>query len=173
MKRIGIISDTHDNLDAVEAAAKVFREESVDLVVHAGDIVAPFTLKLLCELLGEKVPLYAVFGNNCGEKMGLKRVAESCGVKLSEPPIEILVENKRLLVLHGYGSKTVTTNLVDSLARGGPWDVIIYGHTHDPRVDQVSSTLIVNPGEACGCLTGKRSVAILDLEAMEVSIKEI
>ncbi len=39
---IGVVSDTHDNLPLVEKAVKRLNEEKVNLVLHAGDYVAPF-----------------------------------------------------------------------------------------------------------------------------------
>ncbi len=40
---IGIISDTHDNLALIKKAVTFFNGEKVDLVLHAGDFVSPFT----------------------------------------------------------------------------------------------------------------------------------
>ena len=39
--KIGIISDSHDHVDNIRRAVSVFREASVELVIHAGDIVSP------------------------------------------------------------------------------------------------------------------------------------
>ena len=67
---LGIIADTHDNLDAIENAVDIFNREKVDLVIHAGDFVAPFTVRkfrgLDCKFIG-------IFGNNDGEKEGLRK----------------------------------------------------------------------------------------------------
>ncbi len=40
---IGIMSDSHDNLDAIRKAVKIFNNEDLDLVIHAGDLISPFT----------------------------------------------------------------------------------------------------------------------------------
>jgi len=42
--RIGLISDTHDNLTLVEKAVKQLNQENVELVLHAGDYTSPFTI---------------------------------------------------------------------------------------------------------------------------------
>ncbi|MCD6495052.1 metallophosphoesterase family protein, partial [Candidatus Bipolaricaulota bacterium] len=39
--KIGIISDTHDNMPKIAAAVRLFNEEHIDLVVHAGDFISP------------------------------------------------------------------------------------------------------------------------------------
>ena len=43
--KIGLISDTHDNVENILRAVKKFTEMRVDFVVHLGDIVAPATLQ--------------------------------------------------------------------------------------------------------------------------------
>ena len=53
------------------------------------------------------------------------------------------------------------------------YDVIIRGHTHESKVERNRNCLIINPGECCGYLSGKRTVAILNLESMKVEIHEI
>ena len=35
---------------------------------------------------------------------------------------------------------------------------------------RIGSTLVLNPGEACGCLTGRKTVALLDTEALSIEI---
>lgn len=40
---IGIMSDSHDNLKAIRSALDVFNQANVELVIHAGDLISPFT----------------------------------------------------------------------------------------------------------------------------------
>lgn len=168
---IGVISDTHDNLEAARRAARLFSTRGVDLVLHLGDIVAPFTLRALREN-GVK-NLVAVYGNNCGEKLGLREVASKLGYEIHEWPHLVEVDHKRILMIHGIGPVEKTRMLVDSLAKSRDYDVVLYGHTHvvDNRV--IGNTLVLNPGEACGCLSGRRTVAILDTEELRAEIIEI
>jgi putative phosphoesterase len=62
---------------------------------------------------------------------------------------------------------------VDALAQCGIFDLIIYGHTHQPDIRKVNKTVIINPGKASRLLRGKVTVAIMDLENMEVDITEL
>ena len=39
--RIGIISDTHDDIENVQRAIDLFGREDVKLIIHAGDFVFP------------------------------------------------------------------------------------------------------------------------------------
>jgi len=168
---VGVISDTHDNLEAARRAAKMFSARGVSLVLHLGDIVAPFTLRALRDNGVER--LVAVYGNNCGEKLGLREVASKLGYEIHEWPHLLELEGRRVLMVHGVGPAEKTRMLVDSLAKSRDYDAVLYGHTHavDNRV--VGDTLVLNPGEACGCLTGKKTVAILDTRELRAEIIEI
>jgi len=168
---IGVVSDTHDNLEAARRAARIFVERGVGLVLHLGDVIAPFTLKPFREEGVEK--MVVVYGNNCGEKLGLLRAAGRLGYEIHEPPHLVEAGGRRILMLHGYGPAEKTLMVVEALAASGRFDAVLYGHTH--RVDNrvVGSTLILNPGEACGYLTGRRTVAILDTSDMSVEVVEL
>jgi uncharacterized protein len=47
---IGIISDSHDNLEAIRKAVEFFNNNDVKAVLHAGDLVSPFTARAFKEL---------------------------------------------------------------------------------------------------------------------------
>jgi len=48
----------------------------------------------------------------------------------------------------------------------------VTGHSHEPLVKDVDGTLLINPGEVCGYLTGKRTLCLLDPDKMRAEIKE-
>ncbi|RLE55177.1 MAG: YfcE family phosphodiesterase [Candidatus Methanomethylicota archaeon] len=163
--RVGLISDTHDNQDAVESAVKLFNEHGVDVVLHAGDWCAPFTLVRLAKV---KCKVYGVFGNVDGERDFMKIKASQVGVELLGDFGELDFQGVKLALIHGKHER-----IVEALARSGMFKVVVRGHTHKAGVVKMGDCLIVNPGEACGYLTGKRTVAILDLETLDVSFLEL
>lgn len=63
--RIGILSDTHDNIPRIKDAVTRLNKEGVDLVLHAGDYIAPFVMGTLKDLNAEMI---GVFGNNDGDR---------------------------------------------------------------------------------------------------------
>ncbi len=152
--KIGIMADTHDNLPAVAKAVSVFNDAEVSLVIHAGDLVAPFVSRPLKELKSEFV---AVFGNNDGEKFGLKDVF---GEKIHRPPYPFNYMGKKILVLHEPDN-------IEILRSSGYFDLIVYGHTHEIDIRKGRS-IVINPGECGGWLYGKRTVAIFDFESGDV-----
>ena len=148
---IGIMSDSHDNRDAIREAVRLFNRRACRLVIHAGDFVAPFAAGELAML---DCPVKAVFGNCDGEKPGLSRTVEAFG-KIREAPFVFSYEGREFLLTHTHFS-------LDGHIRSGKYDVIVYGHTHRPEVRRSGQSLVINPGETGGWVTGKRTVAILD-----------
>lgn len=160
---VGIVSDSHDNLPAVEAAAHRLRERRVELVLHAGDIVAPFVAPVLARC-GARV--FAVYGNNDGERAGLRKRFKEIG-ELRGDVAELEIGGRGAVVYHGTEAA-----LAESLVAGGKYDLVVLGHTHRSEIVKRGRTLIVNPGECCGYLTGKRTFAVLDTDSMVAEIIE-
>ena len=148
---IGIMSDSHDNVPAVKQAVRLFNETLCALVIHAGDFIAPFSARELGIL---RCPVKAVFGNCDGEKKGLEKAFSAFG-EIKEAPLIFSFANLRFLVTHIDGP-------VDSYLSSNQYDVIVFGHTHKPNIQQKKETLLVNPGETGGWVSGKSTVSLLD-----------
>jgi putative phosphoesterase len=145
--RVGVIADTHGLLR--KGVFQVFAE--VDHILHAGD-VGPADLLAKLETLA---PVTAVFGNTDGPAIR-RRCPQVARLEL---------EGLFVAVTHGdqFGSPSP-----EALRRAFPdADVIVYGHTHQPRLELVDRTVtVMNPGAA-----GPRrfdvvpSVGIMEFEA--------
>lgn len=160
--RIGVIADSHDRLPALKAALLRLREMKVEAVIHAGDFVAPFAAKLLVDKsIAPDVPLYCVYGNNDGERVGLKKIMP----QVVDGPLRISLGGKTIAIHHW-----IEWFKPEDL-RGA--DIIISGHTHEIVNESRDSVLYLNPGECCGWLTGRCTFAVLDTEAMLAEISEI
>jgi putative phosphoesterase len=148
---IGILSDSHDNLVALRKAVSLFRDAGCELLVHAGDFIAPFAAR---ELEKAGCPVKAVFGNCDGEKKGLVSALKGFG-KVREAPWVFEHRGTRIFLAHLDGA---VANAVAKRA----YDIVIYGHTHKPEVRVSGPALVVNPGETGGWLSGKGTVALFD-----------
>jgi putative phosphoesterase len=157
--KIGIMSDSHDNVPAISKAVALFNDAEVHLVVHAGDLVSPFVSIPLKNL---RVEFTAVFGNNDGERIGL---AQTFKGRIHRPPHELQFGGKKILLMHEPDN-------LDLLAETGHYDAIIYGHTHIAQVRK-GRTLVINPGECGGWLKGKRTVALWNLATGDVQVMPI
>lgn len=160
--KIGIISDSHDHHANVLKAVEVFNEQKVAYVLHAGDIVAPFTAKAFAGVEGAK--FIAVFGNNDGEKLFLVSTINDFGGEIHEDPYIGEIGDKRIFMTH-------KPSVLESIVNGNKYDLVIYGHTHKKDVRKVGKTLVVNPGETTDWLTDESSVVVLELDDM--SLEEI
>ena len=120
---IGVIADTHGLLrvEAVEAL------KGSHLILHAGDVGKPQVLDALREL----APVHAVRGN-------VDRGAWAADLPVREV---LTVETQVLCMLH------ILEDLeVDPVTAG--FSVVIFGHTHQPKIEQRGGVLYFNPGSA-------------------------
>ncbi len=154
--RFVALSDTHDNLAALQDLFDMLKKERFEFVVHAGDIIAPFTLREF-KNLGKK--MYIAFGNNDGEKGLITDICRENNWELGD-----IVEFPGGVVYHGTDVRI--TNVLKKIP-----GILVIGHTHEPKVENLGKTIVLNPGEVCGYLTGKRTFAIV--EDSDVSIIEI
>ncbi len=155
--KVGIISDTHDNLVMIKRAVEEFKKRGVSLVLHAGDHISPFTPTIWRDL-GKEV--LAVFGNNDGDRENLEKRFSFIG-KIYPSPKELEVGGKRIYIMH-------EPDFVEDALKSSKYDIIVYGHTHRKKVYRSGNTLVINPGEGCGWITGEATAMVLDLEDMDV-----
>lgn len=157
--RIGVMSDTHNHLPNVARIVELLNAAGVERVVHTGDITQAATLEVLARL---EAPLWGVFGNNDrGERAELESAAGSLGMRLVEPPLDLLWAGRRILVLHdprGIGE-----------CRDGH-QVLLHGHTHRHHLERGHGRLVFNPGECAGHLPGRNAVGVVDLRSLETEL---
>ncbi|MFC6905014.1 metallophosphoesterase [Halalkalicoccus tibetensis] len=162
--RIGVISDTHDNVAAIERATETFREEEVETLIHCGDFIAPPVLPFF-----EGFELHGVLGNNDGEVAGLEAGFEELDGELHGRFAELEFDGKRFAVLHGE-----LTEEVEGYAESGEYDYVCYGHHHERELREVGDTLVVNPGAQFPTVPDEhRTVAIVDTETGDVEFREV
>ena len=163
---IGAISDSHDNLPQIEKAIRILNDQKVGLVLHAGDYIAGFVIPKFKQL---NCPLIGVFGNNDGDHELLeKRFSETGNCTIRDRFTQLTIEGYRIALLHGH-----ETELLNSIIDSGYFDAVIHGHSHNKGVERKGKTLIINPGELCGYLTGKSTIALLDTIKNEAGTIEL
>jgi len=160
--RVGIVSDTHDNVDLVERAVEHFEREGVDAVVHCGDFVAPFS----ATPFEGPWAFHAVRGNNDGE-WNLASTVDEFGTYHGELA-ELTFDGAELAVYHG-----TSIPIVEALVDCGAYDYVCHGHTHQRRHDE-GDTVRINPGGiAIPPAPEPLHVAVLDTEAGSVEFEQI
>lgn len=157
---IGIISDTHDHMPVIRKAVDLCNARQVGHVIHAGDFTSPFTFRALKHLTCEFTGIY---GNNDGERVLLQKLSKQ---RIFTQPYVIELAGRKIVIMHEH-------QVVDALADSGHYDLVIYGHTHEPDIRKRGNTLIVNPGELSGWLYGKCTMAIADLSMLSAELIEL
>ncbi len=138
--RIGVISDTHGLLRPEAIAAL----QGCERIIHAGDIGTAEVLDGLRRL----APLDAIRGN----------VDSGDWAAAIPETLDLQIGGLRVYVTHD-----IKTMGFDPAAERV--DVVIAGHSHQPKIEQADGVLYLNPGSA-----GRRrfklpiSLALLDIE---------
>ena len=169
--KLGVMADSHDNVPMVRRAVELFNRRGVDLVIHAGDFVAPFAVAPLADL---DCRVLAVFGNNDGERVVLAKKFQAIG-EVHPNLVDTNLGGRRIAAVH-------YPELAEPISGAGLYHLVIYGHTHEIDVRTVvqegsrraiGTTEYLNPGEVGGWLTGRSTVAVVELESMEVEIVDL
>ncbi|WP_077078091.1 metallophosphoesterase family protein [Mycobacterium numidiamassiliense] len=131
--RLLLIADTHVPLRARDLPAAVWDEvASADVVLHAGDWVAP---ELVDELTARSARLVGCWGNNDGPAVR-SRLPERA---------EVTLAGVRFTVVHETGA---AAGREARMARLYPdRDVLVFGHSHIPWDTTTQTGLrLLNPG---------------------------
>ena len=148
--KIGIVSDTHNNLKNVRRIVELFNAAAVDRVIHTGDITQAKTIEVFSQL---DAPMSGVFGNNDQERTSLEAAIERYGFEFYEPPLQLRWDDRDIIVVH------------DPLEFDGHLSnqaIALHGHTHRYRCEQTEGQLIFNPGECAGMMKGLNAIGVLD-----------
>ena len=156
--KIGVVSDTHNNLKNIEIIINLFNEIKVPIVIHTGDISNANTLEQFSKLNSK---LIGVYGNNDRNELGLKEVAQKNKFQFQDPPRKLSLLDKEIVIFH-------EPDKIDQfLSENKLIDVVLYGHTHRYENNTKNGVLFFNPGESAGMQKGSNAIGILDLKNME------
>lgn len=145
--KIGIISDSHDDVDNVNRAIDIFEQNNVKIVIHAGDIISPPIVNEFKKLTDTGVKFFGIFGNNDGEKRGLENAFSFVNGELLGDEGKIEIDGLKFCIYHGQDLKKK-----EKIINSQKFDVFIFGHSHTKHSELIDnkkrSTLILNPGSS-------------------------
>lgn len=154
---IGLISDTH-----IPDRARVMPKNvidafgDVDLILHAGDLTSPKVI----EELERIAPVMAVQGNMdriSGVDLPKARTIEAEGVKIG--------------LVHGEVYPRADTQQLVYLAKELDVDILVSGHSHQPKIEQTDGVLLINPGSPIVPRLADRTVMLLEIHDKEVDVE--
>ncbi|HHY53930.1 MAG TPA: metallophosphoesterase family protein [Chloroflexi bacterium] len=162
MTRIAILSDSHDQIAHLTGALAAAQAAGAEVLLHCGDLCAPFMLNLI----GERFtgPVHVVFGNNDGDGRLLQVIAaKHPQITLHGIYAELNVAGRQLAMIH-YPEPA------RRIAQSGVFDLVCYGHDHTRLLEPVGAGWLLNPGEVLG-MKGAASWALYDTETGTAKIE--
>ena len=139
--KIGIISDTHDQVKRIKEAIEILNKEKIQMAYHLGDICSPFVLPLFKEL---KCNVKAVFGNNDADIFKLINKAPE-NFSFHDRFFVDEFNGKKICLFHG-DPEELAINLFES----GKYELLLRGHNHVSDIKRNEKTLMINPGSLIG-----------------------
>ncbi len=147
--KFAIVSDTHDNMANFNRAIGFLNKENITVMLHCGDICSQTTIDEAQKSF--KGGITFVRGNGDYQ---LEDILETMDVELG---------GKKIALIH-YPDKAM------QLAQSRKYDLVFYGHTHRPWVEEIGDCRLVNPGEVAG-QRFKPTFAIYDTEKDKLELK--
>lgn len=154
---IGLISDTH-----IPDRARVLPQNVIDafsdveLIIHAGDL----TSMSVIEELERIAPVMAVQGN----------MDRASGLDLPKAKV-IEAEGLRIGVIHGEVYPRADSDQLLYLAKELDVDILVSGHSHQPKIEQKERKLLLNPGSPIVPRLADRTVMLLEINNKEVDVE--
>jgi putative phosphoesterase len=196
--RLGLISDVHGNLAALEAVLAELDGAGVDAIAFAGDAVSYYpAVNETLDLLRARVR-WAITGNHDAYLLGRLPMPPQI-VAIANPghferamsaenrawlaglpeSLDVALDGARLMLRHG-SPWAIEEYIHPDHARFDrfaelPADLVVLGHTHRPFVRDVGGVRIVNPGSVGQPRDGdpRASLALVDLPARDVELRRV
>ena len=147
---IGLISDTHIPDRVKVLPPKVFETfEDVDMILHAGDVTSQEVL----DKLSEMAPVIAIQGNTDrmnGLELPKHEVVDANGLKIG--------------ITHGEVYPRGDSQQLAYIAKQMNVDILVSGHSHQPKIEQTEGVLLLNPGSPTVPRLADRTVMLLNID---------
>lgn len=153
--RLGILSDTHNNLANLHAALEILRHEQVSTLIHCGDLTDVETALQLAEFR-----IICTFGNRDWNASEIKQnLLYFRADNYSNFFYQGELGGVKIAATHGHMRSTL-----ENMIQSDQYAYVFHGHSHMRRDERVGTTRVINPGALGGVKHEARSFAILDLD---------
>ena len=152
---IGLISDSHNNVTALQRALALFRERKIHIILHCGDLTSPHMINLFADF-----SLHLAFGNGDYLAGEIKEQAQLLGTQSTARPVNTFaIDHTSIAITHGHRPGEVR-----QLAESGQYQLLFTGHTHEREEYWIGSTRVINPGGLTAKAVPSHSFATFDLK---------
>ncbi|PIR94470.1 hypothetical protein COT97_01290 [Candidatus Falkowbacteria bacterium CG10_big_fil_rev_8_21_14_0_10_39_11] len=151
MSKIAICSDSHDNIPNIDKFLKYCHNNSVEFIIHCGDITTNETKQYFTNNFNGKI--YFIEGNaDINESTtDLRRINKRTNrfqnIKHDPVPfLEDLIDGIKFAACH-------KKDKAKRLAEKNLYHFVFYGHSHVPWQEKINNTYLINPGTLAGMFT--------------------
>ncbi len=152
--QVAIVSDSHYAVDKLKKLMSHLEKIGVTHLIHAGDFITSGIERVFSEYPGVKS--YIARGNCDSWGDTLSYIQNLPNVMLDDI-LKFQIEGIKFIVSHIPG---VALGALGS----NEADIVIHGHTHQPRVEKLKDALVLNPGS----LMDGDGFIILDIPSLKV-----
>ena len=156
--KLGVMSDTHNNVSNTRQALDVMRAHGVERIIHCGDITGPQIVEMFT---GWRVDF--LLGNIDHDPDALREAVGALGDATIGHALRAEIDGVRIAATHGHDEP-----LLRGLIHAGNHAFVFHGHSHRRRDEIVGGTRVINPGAVGGMRPQTRSVCVIDLETKQV-----
>ncbi|MCC7449421.1 MAG: metallophosphoesterase family protein [Anaerolineae bacterium] len=201
MTKLGLIADIHADVEALQQAIDLLRDQGVDGILCAGDLVEKgmYDDEAVELIKTEGIP--CVRGNHDDHAVRTQdslrngsrfaRLSLTRRLLLKDETLDFLKqlpktlavgwEEWRILVAHGtpwndsiYLYRSSHRYLFEQTVEVAQADLVVVGHTHSPLMVKCNHTWIVNPGAICGTYaSGSRTCGVFSLDDASFEVFKI
>ncbi len=135
--RIGLVSDTHNDQKSLRQALERLRLESINSILHAGDVASGMILRLIAGF-----DVWVARGNMDHDPMMFRVSQELFGPGHFRQSHTLQLNGASVALVHNVDCDTARAWI-----SSGDYDYVIHGHTHQPRDERIGA-----PGAQSGSL---------------------
>jgi putative phosphoesterase len=162
--RVGVVSDTYDNRDALKQLLDRFLVAGARWLIHCGGLGSASLVDLL-----KPWQVYIVAGERERDRAAIETALQKARLQSTLPTeLTTTIEGVRIGVCRGDNMLTV-----NNWAKSGEFDYIFYGHTLRRRDESRGRTRVINPGALGGPRYQSRSGILVDLMSGDAKVIEI
>jgi len=159
--RFAVVSDSHDNLPNIEKFIGWANQNQIQIIIHCGDLAAPSIIK---KEFGPKFfgKFYFVHGNVADRELNEKFAKEFPHITCAGDEGEVEIGGLKIAFCH-YPDQA------ERLAETQKYDLVFYGHDHQPWEKTIGRTRLLNPGTLAG-MFNKATFAAYDPQTKKAEL---
>lgn len=162
--RLAVLSDTHNHSQNLKSILPLLRAETVETILHCGDVTDPDTLQWLAEFR-----IVCTFGNGDWNAAQIRKdLLAWRSDNYAATSYQGELDGVKIAAAHGH-----IPGMVNSLVESRQFAYVFHGHSHRRKDEWIDATRLVNPGALGGLHVETRSFVILDTSSGALTFHQL